>query len=51
MIDANTSSLGQFSVQNIGRRINVTTDDEVNCLFTPEIPNLVFLNMDNPKMN
>ena len=51
MIDANTSSLGQFSVQNIGRRINVTTDNEVNCLFTPEIPNLIFLNMDNPKMN
>ena len=51
IIDANSSSLGQFSVQNIGRRIDVITDDQINCLFNPEIPNLIFLNTDNPMMN
>ena len=51
MIDANSSSLGQFSVQNIGRRVNITINDEINCLFAPEIPNIVFLNTDDPKMN
>lgn len=42
IIDASSSSLGQFSVQNIGRRIDVTINDKINCLFTPEIPNLIF---------
>lgn len=51
IIDASSSSLGQFSVQNIGRRIDVTINDKINCLFTPEIPNLIFLNTDNPMAN
>ena len=51
MIDASSSSLGEFSVQNIGRRIDTITNDQINCLFAPEIPNIIFLNTDNPKMN
>ena len=38
--------LGKYSVSNIGRRTNVVNDDEVNCLFEPEVPNIVFLNLD-----
>jgi len=51
MIDASTSSLGDYGVQNIGRRVDVYNNEDVNCLFAPEIPNIVFLNMDNPKDN
>ena len=38
--------LGKYSVSNIGRRTNVVNDDKVNCLFEPEVPNIVFLNLD-----
>lgn len=51
MIDASSSSLGMYSVQNIGRRIDVYNNDDINCLFQPLIPNVVFLNKDNPKVN
>ena len=40
-----------YSVQNIGRRIDVYNNDDINCLFQPLIPNVVFLNKDNPKVN
>lgn len=50
-IDANSSSLGEYSVNAIGRRQDVVSDDKVNCLFTPEIPDVIFLNIDNPKDN
>ena len=39
-------SLGKYSVSNIGRRSDVVIDDDVNCLFEPEVPNIVFLNLD-----
>ena len=42
-IDPASSPLGQFSVSSIGRRTNVTVDDDINCLFAPEIPNTVFI--------
>ena len=51
IIDANSSSLGMYSVQNIGRRMDVYHEDNINCLFRPEIPNVVFLNMDDPSQN
>ena len=51
MIDASSSSLGEFSVKNIGRRLDVVDDENINCLFEPEIPDVVFLNMDNPDAN
>ena len=51
MIDASSSSLGMYSVQNIGRRMDVYNNDDINCLFQPLIPDVVFLNKDNPTMN
>lgn len=51
IIDASSSSLGEYSVQNIGRRIDSYNEDDVNCLFRPEIPNVVFLNKDDPSQN
>lgn len=45
-IDSSTSDLGQFSVSAIGRRIDAVSSDTVNCLFAPEIPNIVFINAD-----
>ena len=51
IIDANSSTLGEFSVKNIGRRTDVVNDENINCLFEPEIPDIVFLNMDNPDAN
>lgn len=51
IIDASSSSLGEYSVQNIGRRMDVYHEDNINCLFRPEIPNVVFLNSDNPDDN
>ena len=50
-IDASSSSLGEYSVNAIGRRQDVVVNDKINCLFTPEIPNVIFLNKDNPANN
>ena len=51
IIDANSSSLGIYSIENIGRRTEVINDDEINCLFTPEIPDIIFLNTDDSTQN
>lgn len=45
-IDSQSSDLGEYSVQNIGRRTNVVQNNDINCLFEPEIPDIVFLNKD-----
>jgi hypothetical protein len=50
-IDANTTALGEYSVQAIGRRQEIVTNDKINCLFVPEIPNVIFLNKDDPSEN
>ena len=44
-IDTSTA-LGKYSVNAIGRRTNVTVNEDINCLLEPEIPNIVFLNLD-----
>lgn len=46
-IDANSSTLGEFSVSNIGRRLDVINNEDVNCLFTPEIPDVIIANAHN----
>lgn len=38
-----TAAIGEFSVNNIGRRTKAVVDDSINCLFEPEIPDLVIL--------
>ncbi len=50
-IDAEVAALGEYSIDNIGRREDVVSNDDINCLFLPEIPNIVFLNKDNPAEN
>ena len=46
-IEPQTSGLGEFSIQNIGRRMDVVNDEDINCLFQPLIPDVVFLNRDD----
>ena len=42
-LDAIGTSFGEWSVDNIGRRSDVIVKEEVNCLFQPEIPNVILL--------
>ena len=46
-IEPASSLLGEFSVENIGRRQKIISDDKINCLFTPEVPDLVILNSND----
>lgn len=46
-IDPQSSGLGQFAISAIGRRTDVVSSDDVNCLFAPEIPNIIFINADS----
>ena len=50
-IDANSSQLGMYSVNAIGRREDVISNDKINCLFVPEIPDIIFLNTTDPSQN
>ena len=50
-IDSSDALLGEYSIQNIGCRTDVVVDEEVNCLFQPEIPDVIFLNTDDPTVN
>lgn len=45
-IEPSLSTLSGYSVKSIGRRTHVTVDDNINCLFQPEIPDVVFVNID-----
>lgn len=46
-IEPSTSGLGEFSIANIGRRTIAVQNDDVNCIFQPEIPDIVFINVDS----
>ena len=37
-----------ISIPSIGRRTLVTTDEKINCLFEPEIPEVFFINSADP---
>ena len=41
-----TAPISEFSVSNIGRRTKVLVDDKINCLFEPDIPDLIFIEKD-----
>lgn len=45
-IDPYTSTFGEYSIQNIGRRTDVVNNEDINCLFQPDIPDIVFINTD-----
>ena len=38
------AAIDEFSIQNIGRRTKVVTDDKVNCIFAPDIPDWIIIN-------
>lgn len=50
-LDATCSSFGEWSVKNIGRRSDVIVKDEINCLFQPEIPNVILLPANTVDLN
>lgn len=37
------ASISKFNISNIGRRTKVIVDQDVNCIFEPEIPNFVLI--------
>lgn len=45
-IDPSTSNIGEFCISNIGKRSISINNDKINCLFEPQFPNIVFLDMD-----
>lgn len=45
MID-NTAEVGEYSVDNIGRRGVVVQQDQINCVFEQEVPDLVFIDIN-----
>lgn len=42
------AEIGQYNVENIGRRTIVTVDDSINCIFAPDIPDLVIIKKNQP---
>ena len=44
------SALSELSVSNIGRRQKVVVDNDINCIFEPEIPNIIILNNGDPNI-
>lgn len=38
-----SAAVGEFGVKNIGRRTKVINDDSINCLFEPEIPDVIII--------
>lgn len=45
-----TAAISELSVSNIGRRTKVVNDSDINCVFEPEIPNLVLLNNEDENL-
>ena len=43
-----TTDIGEYGVPNIGRRSVVLVDDSINCIFAPQIPDVIIINMDDP---
>ena len=37
------SAIGKLSISNIGRRTKILSDDKINCVFAPSIPDIVLL--------
>ena len=38
-----TAAISEFNISNIGRRTHIVTDDSINCIFEPEIPDFVLI--------
>ncbi len=46
-----SSALGDLSVENIGRRSVVESNNDINCIFKPEIPDIILLNNSDPDLD
>ena len=46
-LDSIDTTFGEWSVNNIGRRSDVVVNNEINCLFQPEIPNVNLININS----
>lgn len=46
-----TAAISELSIVNIGRRTKVINDDSINCVFEPEIPDLILLNMEDENID
>lgn len=46
-IDPSETALGAYAVNNIGRRTDVVSNEDINCLFQPDIPDVVYINVDD----
>lgn len=49
-LDGVGTTFGKWSVDNIGRRSDVVHNEEINCLFEPEIPNINIFNVSNTSL-
>ena len=49
-IDTNTE-ISEFSVKNIGRRTSIISDNTINCIFEPNIPNLIIIESGTNETN
>ena len=45
------AALAKFSIQTIGKRSMVVSDDKVNCLFATDIPDIILLNIEDPELD
>lgn len=45
-----SAAISEMSISNIGRRTKIINDDSINCIFEPEIPDLVLLNTGDEKV-
>lgn len=43
IIDTNNPQIAQFNISNIGRRVEVIEDSAINCIVSPEVPDLVYI--------
>ena len=50
LIDS-SAAISEFSVNNIGRRTVTIVDDKINCIFEPEIPNLILIEAGSENAN
>lgn len=46
LLDIN-SEVGKYSVQNIGRRSEIVSEDKINCVFEQEVPDVIFINRND----
>lgn len=44
-----SAAISEFSISNIGRRSKVVSDDSINCVFEPEIPDFVLIELNTEK--